>query len=288
MRAPWLGRRSAKFFEGLIAFSLVVGGCALDLAASAQALPSAPPLPSSPSEKTVSSNLAPAPGSASSGTPVLVELFTSEGCSSCPPADRLLARLAVDQPVKGALVVPLSLHVDYWNRLGWVDPFSSPAYTERQGAYAAHFGGAGRVYTPQMVVDGRTEFVGSDERTARRAIEAAARGPKAFVRAAPGTNDEVRVTVAGAAAGADVFLAVVEDGLLSDVTRGENAGRRLAHVAVVRALAVAGRVDARGRFDAETPVPRGPGARRVLAFVQEPATGHVLGASAPTVLPPLH
>jgi hypothetical protein len=94
------------------------------------------------------------------------------------------------------------------------------------------------------------------------------------------------VTVAGAASGADVFLAVVEDGLSSDVTRGENAGKRLPHASVARALAAVGRADARGRFDAEVPVAPGPGVRRAFAFVQERGTGHVLGVSAPLTLPP--
>lgn len=227
----------------------------------------------------------PAPAPAPAATPVLVELFTSEGCSSCPPADRLLARLAAEQSVPGALVVPLSLHVDYWNRLGWEDPFSSRTFTERQGTYAARFGSSGRVYTPQMVVDGRTEFVGSDERAARRAIEAAAKEPRAFVRAASAGAGSVRVTVAGAVPGADVVLAVVEDGLSSDVTRGENAGKKLPHAAVARALAAVGQVDPRGRFDAEVPVPRGGGARRVFAFAQEHGTGRVLGVSVPADLP---
>jgi hypothetical protein len=227
---------------------------------------------------TLAAGLAPAP------TPVLVELFTSEGCSSCPPADRLLARLAADQPVPGAHVVVLSLHVDYWNRLGWEDAFSSRACTERQGAYSTRFGGSGRVYTPQMVVDGRTEFVGSDERAARRAILEAARGPKAFVRVVPDTKGGVRVTVAGAAPGADVFLAVVEDGLASDVTRGENAGKRLSHAAVARELVTAGRVDAAGRFDAAVTIRPGKGTRRVLAFAQEHGLGRVLGTSAPAEL----
>lgn len=217
---------------------------------------------------------------APAGTPVLVELFTSEGCSSCPAADRLLARLGEEQPVPGALVVPISLHVDYWDHLGWRDPFSSPRYTERQGAYALRFGGAGRVYTPQMVVDGRTEFVGSDERAARRAIEAAAREAKAFVRVLPVSPGTARVTVAGAARGADVLLAVVEDRLASDVTRGENAGRRLVHTAVARELRIVGAVDAAGRFDSVVRLEAGSGARRILAFAQERGTGRVLGVSA--------
>jgi len=218
-------------------------------------------------------------------TPVLVELFTSEGCSSCPPADRLLARLAADQPVPGALVVPLALHVDYWNHLGWKDPFSSPRYTERQGAYARRFGSPGRVYTPQMVVDGRIAFVGSDEREARRAIGESALEPKAIVRVAPNATGAVHVTVADAAGGAEVFIAVIEDGIVSEVTKGENAGRRLAHTAVARNLFAAGRVDPTGRFDATVPVESGRAARRVIAFVQERGTGRVLGVSAPADLP---
>lgn len=229
----------------------------------------------------LAASAAPAP----SGTPVLVELFTSEGCSSCPPADRLLARLAADQPVPGALIVPLALHVDYWNHLGWKDPFSSARFTERQNAYAARFGNPGRVYTPQMVVNGRSEFVGSDESAARRAIEAEAREPKAFVRVVPGAARAVRVSVAGSPAGAEVSLVVIEDGLVSEVTRGENAGRRLAHTAVARDLVSAGAVDSAGRFDSTVPVAPRSGKLRVFAFVQERGTGHVLGVSAPVALP---
>ena len=110
--------------------------------------------------------------------PVLVELFTSEGCSSCPPADELLAKLSREQPVDGATIVPLAFHVDYWNRLGWVDRFSSPQFTKRQQEYAAAL--RADTYTPQMVVDGRDEFVGSDDARARQSIADAAQSRKGF------------------------------------------------------------------------------------------------------------
>src|SRR2546422_895176 len=122
-------------------------------------------------------------------TPVLVELFTSEGCSSCPPADALLAKLEIQQPIAGAEIVAMEEHVDYWNQQGWMDPFSSEQWTERQQRYAATRRDQG-IYTPQMVVDGRAEFVGSRERQATHEIEQAAVQPRTEISLRPLSADK--------------------------------------------------------------------------------------------------
>ncbi len=154
---------------------------------------------------------------------VVVELFSSEGCSSCPPADAVLARLAREQPVAGAEVVALELHVDYWNSLGWADPFSSAAFTDRQRAYADAFGRRG-TYTPQLVVDGAAEFVGSNEAGARAAVAAAALEPKTQVQLTR-SGDRVSIAVTDPTVGggaADVWLADHRGGALHRrATRGE-------------------------------------------------------------------
>ncbi len=230
-------------------------------------------------------------------TPVLVELFTSEGCSSCPPADALLARLDKTQPVPGAEVIALKEHVDYWNHLGWKDPYSSAQFSARQNAYAQAFGND-TVYTPQMIVDGRAEFVGSAEGRARQAIAQAARAPKAAVtlewvrRSARANAAEVPLEVrierlAGASPGdaADVYLAVTEDNLHSDVTRGENAGRKLDHIAVVRELKLIGSANPQTvpAFAAQPIVTLVSGWKReklrALIFVQERRSRRVLAAA---------
>ena len=185
--------------------------------------------------------------------PVVVELFTSEGCSSCPPADRLLTELLDQQPVKNALIIGLSEHVDYWDHLGWKDPFSNHQFTERQSAYAAA-GGTTDVYTPQMVVDGRESFVGSDRATALVAIARSAASPKAPVSVTwTSTSPHVlKVGVTGATPGMGaVLLAVVEDELRTSVRAGENAGGLLRHSAVARRLTEIGRTDRNGAFTHE-------------------------------------
>jgi hypothetical protein len=219
-----------------------------------------------------------------------VELFTSEGCSSCPPADLALARLDRTQPVAGAEIVPLSLHVDYWNRLGWADPFSSESFSARQSDYSRAWGES-RVYTPQVVVDGRAELVGSDERKARRAVEEAARLPKATIEllpAAPGESAALRIRVRSLPPvtpgdTAELLVAITEDRLATDVPRGENAGRRLAHTAIVRDLAVVGTVQPGSLFETERPLRLKADWKRnalhAVAFIQERKSRKVLGVA---------
>ncbi len=187
-------------------------------------------------------------------TPILVELFTSEGCSSCPPADRFLAKIEKEQPAPGALIIPLSEHVDYWNSDHWSDRFSSPLFSLRQAQYVKALRADGS-YTPQMVVDGRSEFVGSDESAASQAISRALRVPKAqvgvSVLGAGGNRVSVHVAVSGLPATADrdpkeIYIAVAEDNLHSQVAGGENEGRHLEHTAVVRLLKKLGPAEATG------------------------------------------
>jgi hypothetical protein len=225
--------------------------------------------------------------------PIVVELFTSEGCSSCPPADTLLKALVDGPPVKDVQIIALGEHVDYWDQLGWKDRFSSAALTNRQRVYAASLGT--EVYTPQMVVDGQTVFVGSDAAAARRALEraaSAAHGQLTIAAAYPAGTAALRVTLtasglptAGRGDRADLVVAITEDGLQSNVTRGENHGRTLAHAAVVRHLATVG--DA-GTTPATTEIPIGSGWRRdrlkVIGFVQE-RRGRAILASAAAVVP---
>lgn len=168
--------------------------------------------------------------------PVLVELFTSEGCSSCPPADRALAFLDKEQPYPQAEVITLALHVDYWNSLGWKDEFSTSLFTQRQELYAEKLK-VDSTYTPQMIVDGKIEFVGSDTGKAARAIAEAAKVQKGKIEIVQ-NNDKLTVKIADLPAheNSNVFLAIAEDNLVSNIARGENSGKKLEHQSVVREL----------------------------------------------------
>jgi hypothetical protein len=165
--------------------------------------------------------------------PLVIELFTSQGCSSCPPAERLLDKLAKEGALAGRTLAPLAFHVDYWDDLGWADPFASPAWSERQRDYAKALGDD-RVYTPELVVGGRSGLVGSNALAAAKAIAAA---PKQQKLAAHATWSAKSVTIeATAPAGADVLVAIWQDGTKTAVKRGENAGTTLKNDRVVRKL----------------------------------------------------
>jgi hypothetical protein len=227
-------------------------------------------------------------------TPVVVELFTSEGCSSCPPADTLLARLSEGQFDGNVQLIALEEHVDYWNDLGWTDPFSSRDWTSRQYVYSGVLRN-GNPYTPQMVVDGTAEFVGGSAQQARRAIHEAAGKTKIPVTLTQGKADKAgtgnfSVTVGkleGAAKrdAAEVWLAITETGLHSAVTRGENAGEDLHHAAVVRSMRKIGEAKAEGEtsFAGDATVQlqkewKRENLRAVL-FVQEKQSRRILGAT---------
>jgi hypothetical protein len=226
---------------------------------------------------------------------VIVELFTSEGCSDCPPADSVLTRLA-SQPPQGADVIALGEHVDYWDRQGWRDPFSSAGFTARQTDYVRALN-LQSAYTPQMVVNGRDEFVGSDYSRAVDAIAKAARDAAHRLTVSltldPARNGIVPAHVkidsaSGTRGSADVFVAVTEDGLQSHVTAGENRGRDLKHSAVVRSLtriatvapksrtwSGGGEITLDGRWKT--------GAVRIVAFAQDHDRREILGATSASI-----
>jgi hypothetical protein len=212
--------------------------------------------------------------SAQSRSPVLVELFTSEGCSSCPPADRLLELL-------DPKVIVLSEHVTYWDQGGWKDPFSSPVFTARQATYGRMLN-IESVYTPQMVVDGEAEFNGSDNRKAADAITKAAQRKKADVKIVR-SGGSLQVDVEGASGSAQVYLALAEDSAASEVAAGENHGRHLHHVAVVRSIQKIGSVKKGITFSKTMELPRTASAQRIVVFVQESGQGRISGAA---MLPP--
>ena len=223
---------------------------------------------------------------------VIAELFTSEGCSSCPSADRLLARIVKDQPIRGAFVVALSEHVDYWNRLGWKDPYSSEAYTNRQRDYAQRLK-LDSVYTPQLVIDGQKEFVGSDEESARTSIANAAKQPKANITITKPEGETLKseinlpykiesVPAARKGDEIEIFGAITEDSTRSHVSAGENSGSTLDHVSVVRVLKKMGALDGKSVFEGKTNLNLGslnPEKSHLVIFLQERKSRRILGAA---------
>lgn len=228
----------------------------------------------------------PLSGSTSERTPVLVELFTSEGCSDCPPADSLLAELDRTQFVPGAYAIVLSEHVTYWDRLGWRDPFSLDAATERQERYARQFR-LESSYTPQIVVDGAAQLVGSDARALRAAIFRAAQRPKRHLTMEGIRRKEgfVEFSVRGGGGPGTKLIAVLAaDSTQSEVARGENAGRTLHHTAVLRSIQefAAGSVEGRSlklSSKAVAQIQQRTGALRLVVFLTDVGTGEVLAVA---------
>ncbi|HVB85887.1 MAG TPA: DUF1223 domain-containing protein [Candidatus Dormibacteraeota bacterium] len=268
-------RAFARFFKTFVLLSCVVCWC------RAEAAPAETPNPSVSTRK-----------------PVIVELFTSEGCSDCPPADELLKNLELQQPIPRVEVIAIEEHVDYWNHDGWVDPFSSPEWTLRQQDYVTKLR-AGTEYTPQMVVDGESQLVGSFAAAAERTIEIASLSPQVPVTLTPGNSDgkdaqEFSVSVGNLAAAkaqsdAEVWLAVTEDGLHSSVSAGENAGHVLYHAAVLRSLQKVGvaKANSQSGFSGSARVKFNSHWNRanlhVVAFVQEKHSLKILGATSTQV-----
>lgn len=229
----------------------------------------------------------------STRVPVVLELFTSEGCSSCPPADALLAKLEEQQPVAGAEIIALEEHVDYWDHEGWVDPFSSGQWTQRQQVYAEGFADHG-VYTPELVINGRSGFVGSHGGDVYRAVANAVAQPRTdislLLKSGKHDHQQIRIEVGklqGTQQGdvAEVWLAITETALHSSVTGGENAGHDLHHAPVVRWLHKAGttNLNATPSFAGESDLKLDSAWKRnnlrVVAFVQEKRSHHILGAA---------
>jgi hypothetical protein len=226
------------------------------------------------------------PGS-SSRTPVLVELFTSEGCSSCPPADRYIESLD-SQPIAGLELVVLSEHVDYWDQLGWKDPYSSREISERQDAYRTKLR-LPEVYTPQLVIDGSREMPGSSKNEAEDALRQAAAQIKIGLQLKVATADRDQLSVRidcpasnVAPRSLDVFVAFALNHAESQVVRGENKNRRLTHTAVLRKMVKVGIIKNGEGFSLATEMNPGVPLKdglRVVAFLQDPDSRKVYGAA---------
>lgn len=222
--------------------------------------------------------------------PVLVELFTSEGCSSCPPADDLLRQLNGRTTANGQLIIGLSEHVTYWNDLGWTDPYSQSAYTDRQSAYGHHFNLTG-VYTPQAVINGDHEVVGSDANAVLGAIRSEARPSPVTVHidsaSLAGSTLAVTYTISGSApAGSiDLFAVIADDMASSHVLHGENSGRLLAHVSVARSMTRIATLKPAATqtqtVELTAPVQQQPASgRHIILFAQATFTGRVFSVES--------
>jgi hypothetical protein len=224
-----------------------------------------------------------------SKTPVVVELFTSEGCSSCPPADALLARMDKEQPVSNAEIIVLEEHVDYWEKDGWHDRFSSSQYTDRQKQYAPRLK-FDEAYTPQMVVDGTTQFVGNDAPRALNAVTTAAGTTKIALALSSPVVDGRHLACSVSASStsqlpkADLYAALLDPTATTQVQGGENKGHQLDHVGVVRSLKKIGKLQDLGngpmKFTLNAPSDSTPGNMRLVVFAQSSDLGPIKGAAS--------
>jgi hypothetical protein len=233
----------------------------------------------------------PAAGASHADVPVLIELFTSEGCSSCPPADIVLRKLDQSQPIAGAQLIVLSEHVTYWDHDGWKDPNSSRAFTDRQNSYEGALG-VKDPYTPQFIIDG-TQVANFDKlQQLEDELNKAKKAVKIPVRISDLTLDpanpsvlrtHIETDVSPDKHNADVFVALVLDHVESQVLRGENGGKHLVHVAVVQELTKVGKLPKGKPFAQDVQLKLKPGEDpknlRLVAFVQESGPGKLLGAS---------
>jgi hypothetical protein len=223
-------------------------------------------------------------------TPIVVELFTSEGCSSCPPADSLLRTLDSSQPIAGAHLIVLEEHVDYWDDLGWKDPFSSHEFTVRQSEYARRLH-VRAPYTPQMVVNGGTELLGSDARGANHVLSEARTPPAVAVRLSELRSENrkvhVHVEAGQVPSESELFMALALDHAHTQVRRGENSGRSLDHVAVLQSISGERKLHKGQSFSGDVTVSIAqPGsAYRLVAFIQEHGQGKIVGAAVENLRP---
>jgi hypothetical protein len=227
-------------------------------------------------------------------TPILLELFTSEGCSSCPPVDEFVRHMDESQPVAGAQIIVLSEHVDYWDHDGWKDKYSSSQFTERQNGYV-HAMNLQTAYTPQMVLDGYIELKGSSseiEQTFAKELKVT-KIPVRIASAKIEAPSQLKVKVEADAPekhGGTIWLAVALDHAASQVSAGENSGKQLQHVAVVEELRKVGKLDKGKPFSQDVAVRLKPDTDtknlRIIAFIQESNEGKVLGVAGVKVSNP--
>lgn len=218
----------------------------------------------------------------------LLELFTSEGCSSCPPADELMGK--IQNEYKDSNVYVLAYHVDYWDKQGWKDIFSNPDYTKRQYEYAK-FLGKEPIYTPQVIINGKADYIGSQETVVRNAIKGTLAKPAVvdlYLEATPINNSlSVNYSVAGTSKNSKLLIAIVQKSAKSNVKRGENAHRILSHYQIVQHLHTINlTMDRSGIAIIHVPKDFNTKDFEVIGFVQDMNNGSVLGASKATLQQP--